>query len=164
MNELRNAAMTVRCHTVRTLKPQTLAEHSYHVAMLCWKLCDREPSAELLKAAMFHDLAESRTGDIPATAKWESAMLREALQLMEDNFESEHHLYCSLTPKEMLVLKWADALELAWHCVDEMRMGNRFVDQMYDNIMQYMLKLEPVKNSGQEYNKVRSAYAIANTR
>jgi 5'-deoxynucleotidase YfbR-like HD superfamily hydrolase len=164
INELRNAAMITRCHTERVICPQTVAEHSYHVAMLCWKLCDHEPSAELLKAAMFHDLAEKFTGDIPAPVKWRSPVISAELLKQEAVFEKEHKLYCSLTPKEELVLKWADSLELMWYCVDEVTLGNRFVEEMYWNIDSFLTDLEPVKNALNELSKVRTAYAIANSR
>jgi 5'-deoxynucleotidase YfbR-like HD superfamily hydrolase len=164
MNELRNFAATIRAHTKRVLKPQTVAEHSYHVAMLCWKLCDREPSAELLKAALFHDLAESYTGDVPANVKWASPTIKAELERLEGEFEKEHHLYLPLRPEDEKILKWADALELMWYCVDEMNLGNRFVDDMYSNINNHMDTLPPIKNGIGELFKVRTAYAIARTR
>ena len=158
------AAATKRMHVVRTIRQQNVAEHSYYVAMLCWKLCDMEPSANLLKAAMFHDLAETKTGDVPATAKWGSDELKYELAKMEAGFDKEHKLEISLSPKEELILKWADSLDLMWFCVNEMMLGNRFVEQMYRNVENYLSKLEPVKNAHQELMKVKCQYAIANTR
>ncbi len=170
LNALREAAMTIRCHTQRTIKPQTVAEHSYHVAMLVWKLCDREPSAELIKAALFHDLAEAVTGDIPATLKWKSPTIKAELQRFEELFDAENHLYVSLTPKEEAILKWADGLELMWHCIDEINMGNRFVLEMYNQISEHLKAALSCENQNvpknviSEFNNARSAYAIAITR
>lgn len=165
LNPLRDMAMTRRMHIKRVIKEQTVAEHSYHVAMLCWKLCDHEPSEKLLKAALFHDLAESFTGDAPAPIKWLSKVIKGEMDQLEDEFNKFFGLELSLSPKEALVLKWADSLELMWHCVDEMNMGNRNVQDVYDNLLDFVTnKLEPVKNGLQELHKVKTAYAIANTR
>lgn len=164
LNPLRDMGMTKRMHIKRTIKEQTVAEHSYHVAMLVWKLCDKEPSAELLKACLFHDLAEAVTGDIPAPVKWLSPTIKAELIEMEDAFNKYYGLEVSLSPKEEIILKWADSLELMWHCVDEMQMGNRNVQDVYDNLLGFTQTLEPLKNAIQELNKVRTAYAIANTR
>lgn len=161
---IREAASVKRCHVVRTIGEQTIAEHSYFVAMLCWRLCDLEPSADLLKAALFHDLAEVVTGDIPATMKWASPEMRDLVKGEEYKFDRVNKLEVCLTPKEELVLKWADGLELAWYCVDQLMLGNRNVEQMYKNITGALEKLEPVKNGLNELFKVKSAYAIANTR
>ncbi len=51
--------------------PESVAEHSFHLAMLVWALSpevpevDRERAVEL---ALVHDLAEVRTGDFPRSA------------------------------------------------------------------------------------------------
>lgn len=162
---IREAASVKRCHTVRTLGNQTIAEHSYHVAMLCWKLCDMEPSAALLKAALFHDLPEISTGDIPAHVKWESSAMRSTLATLENRFNKEHKLEVpELTEKEELILKWADGLELMWYCVDQLMLGNRNVDTMYQRISSALLKLDPVKNGMNEMYKAAGAYSVAITR
>lgn len=161
---IREAAAVKRCHVVRTIGEHTIAEHSYHVAMLCWKLCDMEPSANLLKAALFHDLAEVVTGDIPATMKWSSPEMRDLIDGEEYKFNRINKLEISLSQQEELVLKWADGLELAWFCVDQLMLGNRRVDTMYHNIVGALDKLGPIKNGIGELFKVKSAYAVANTR
>ena len=46
-----------RYHTVRTLVQETVGHHSHGVAMLCLFLAP-DASANLLKAALVHDLAE----------------------------------------------------------------------------------------------------------
>ncbi len=51
--------------------PESVAEHSFHLAFLVWSLApevpelDRERAVEL---ALIHDLAEVRTGDLPRSA------------------------------------------------------------------------------------------------
>ena len=52
-------------------EPESVAEHSFHVATLVWLLARHEPDLDALRAlelALLHDLAEVRIGDLPMTA------------------------------------------------------------------------------------------------
>lgn len=140
---LRQAAQVKRSHTVTTIGHQTIAEHSYHVAMLCWEMYDGQPSAELLKAAMFHDLAEISTGDVPATVKWKNNLLKNILEDMEESFNMQYGLVTELDEEERLILKYADSLELAFFCVDQIRMGNWHVKLMLSNILNALTRMPP---------------------
>ena len=51
--------------------PESVAEHSFHVATLVWALAREEPAVDAhraLELALVHDMAEVRTGDLPMTA------------------------------------------------------------------------------------------------
>ena len=51
--------------------PESVAEHSFHVATLVWALATEEPAVDAhraLELALVHDMAEVRTGDLPMTA------------------------------------------------------------------------------------------------
>lgn len=51
--------------------PESVSEHTWHVAFLVWVLSDRIPDIDRLRSleiAMVHDLAELRIGDLPRTA------------------------------------------------------------------------------------------------
>src|SRR5688500_16871066 len=58
-----------RFHNEMTSFENLVATHSWGVAMLCDVLTGHEPSVNLLRWAMYHDLAEQVTGDVPYTAK-----------------------------------------------------------------------------------------------
>ncbi len=67
-----------RWHIVETLRPQTLADHSYRVAMLALRLAEKayviadlDPTlvGMILYAAAVHDVHEIDYGDIPTPAK-----------------------------------------------------------------------------------------------
>ena len=50
---------------------ESVAEHTFHLAMLVWLLAGDEPSVDRARAvelALMHDLAELRIGDLPRTA------------------------------------------------------------------------------------------------
>jgi 5'-deoxynucleotidase YfbR-like HD superfamily hydrolase len=139
MIAIREAGHTKRCHGTPTIGQQTVAEHSYHVAMLCIELSpNHEPSANLLKAALYHDLPEHVTGDVPSPAKWASQQLAAGVAQLEAEFNDLHDLNVNLTDDEMIILKYADAFELAFYCVDQMMLGNRFVKKMYHSITHYL--------------------------
>lgn len=124
-NTLRNAGHVRRYHTLQTIGHQTVAEHSYFLTMILLELTQGQASCRLIKAALFHDLPEVITGDIPATAKWKSPCLVTELKAMEDEFEDEHDLFVALTDEEKLLLKFADMSELVLYSLDQLRLGNR---------------------------------------
>jgi len=65
-----NGSEVKRFHTLTTLQTETVGHHSHGVA--CFTLLlDPDASRQLLLAALFHDLAEQYTGDIPSPAKRE---------------------------------------------------------------------------------------------
>ncbi len=52
-------------------EPESVSEHSFHLIVLVWTLAAETPEvdrARALEIALVHDLAEVRTGDLPATA------------------------------------------------------------------------------------------------
>lgn len=67
------AAHVDRWHIVNTARRQSLAEHSYNVAMIAMDLCNRLGKEEwrerVAVMALHHDLEEVVTGDIPSSAK-----------------------------------------------------------------------------------------------
>ena len=122
---LREASQVVRYHTVQTIGRQTVAEHSYHVAMLVLRFTDGNASQELLKAVLYHDLPEVETGDLPATFKWANLGVVQALNRVEEAFDEKYGTSVTLTDEERLILKAADILELVEYCIDQMNLGNR---------------------------------------
>lgn len=124
MSSIREAGSVKRYHTVQTHGDQTVAEHSFHVCMILTQIVEN-PSAELLKAALYHDLPEVDTGDMPATTKWRYPKLAEELEIAELDFITRHGLSVKLHDREWLALKYADMCELVQFCVDQLNLGNR---------------------------------------
>ncbi len=127
-----------RYHTVTMIKEQTVAAHSWGVACVLIDILG-EPSAKLLKAALYHDVAESMTGDVPATTKWKYTELAEALQKAEEDVERSLGIYVTgLTSSELSTLKFADMVDLILHCVKEYRLGNRDALEIITRGMNYL--------------------------
>lgn len=139
---LRNAGYVRRYHTIQTIGHQTVAEHSFHVAMILLELTNGQASAELLKAALYHDLPEVFTGDIPATAKWASPPLVQSLKLLEDVFDNDYNLVVNLSEDDKKLLKFADMAELVMYSLDQLRLGNRNMISIAERGVNYLEEMQ----------------------
>lgn len=143
---LRDYGHTKRCHALKTVHTQTVAEHSHGVALLCTQLYGGRPSTSLLLAALYHDLPECVTGDVPATAKWRSKELADALDFAETEFHVDNGTGVDLSPEENLVLKAADLLDLGFYCIDELMYGNKHVMSMMQNVISALARLMSISD------------------
>ena len=127
--ELRMAGHVKRWHTWPTLRPQTVAAHSHAAAMLLWQVY---PAAtyEMVMAMLAHDLPEISTGDIPAHVKWASPEITSVLDAMEQSWLDENFLNFELTPLELSILKFCDSFELMLWSIEELKMGNRYMERV----------------------------------
>jgi len=133
-----------RFHTMRTIHPQNVAEHSFGVAWLVYLLTGGKPSAALLLAALGHDLAEHVTGDLPAPAK-RALGLGPQFAAAEDAAASAAGLLLPpLTDDEAKVLKLADTLELVLYCQRELAMGNSRMREIALRGIEYAHELRPL--------------------
>ena len=105
--------------------PESISEHSWQVAILCWIVADREPSVDsrkVLEMALIHDLAELRLGDLPRTAarylpegakkSAEAAALSEILAPLSDRSLDLFDEYPHGTSPESRLVKACDKLQL----------------------------------------------------
>lgn len=82
------ASFVTRWHIMPMSIKQTVAEHQYNVAMLCWQLPWNDISYHRQAAiswAMVHDLPEALIGDVPGHVKTERSDIKASL----DDFEVE---------------------------------------------------------------------------
>lgn len=120
---------TVRFHGMPMRDYQRVDAHSYGVAMLTTLLTPTAPPArraQLLQAALEHDLAEHISGDIPAPTK-RTLDIRDLVGKHEERLMAAVGLGAELmlSPEDRRVLKLADAAEGCLHCIEERRMGNQ---------------------------------------
>lgn len=137
MIDILSYAQTRRYHTLPTIGHQTVAEHSGRMLLLLLLIIE-EPSIELVKGILYHDLPECETGDVPAPAKWRNPKLTAALDTAEGRFICDNELHVHLTDREQHLLKWLDSIECAFYCVDQMMLGNRNLDQCFHNVMTHL--------------------------
>jgi 5'-deoxynucleotidase YfbR-like HD superfamily hydrolase len=125
-----------RYHTMMTLQRETVGHHSHGVACLTLLL---NPGArrELLIAALYHDLAEQHTGDIPSPAKREYGIGDQVATLEKRLMSVAGLTWPALTPDEERVLKLADLAHGALSCTREIGLGNRRMRGVFSRFMSY---------------------------
>ena len=142
---VREAGLVERCHTVRHNSSYNNAQHQYGVASLCHLLFPEHP--HLVGYALFHDVAERWTGDIPSPVLKNQPELKKHLSLVDEKIASWLNLPCehTLTGDEFRMLKAADSLELwLWAC-EEIRSGNLEVLGLKDKIEAWWAGSPPVE-------------------
>lgn len=122
ISKILESANVDRFHAVPNLTGQTIAQHSWGVAMLIQYFAP-ECRKEVVLAALTHDCAELITGDIPATTKWENPELKFTLSMVEDRIERQWGIKFDLNSEEEKLLKLCDALEGMNYCVERAEMG-----------------------------------------
>ena len=121
-----------RYHTLPTIGEQTVANHSWGVAMILNWL-EPEISKTAMLKALTHDVAEKQTGDIPAPTKWKNKSLAKRLAGLERKIEKELGVDYVLTEKEQVLFKQADMFELLLYCVKQRSLGNVNVNTVFSN-------------------------------
>lgn len=123
---LRVSARVIRCHTTPTLHMQSVGEHTFGCLNILYTI-DHAPSAQLVRALLWHDAPEAIGGDVPAPAKRLSAKLKEGITEMEAAIIKEYDLIGEdqLTPLERDKLFYCDLMDLAIFSLEEAEMGNR---------------------------------------
>ena len=103
--------------------------------------------SEVALAAMFHDAAETITGDLPTPVKYGTDDMKEAYKRVETH--AEEKLVAMLPPdlaNEYIrvirypetyrrYIKAADKLSAIIKCIEEKNSGNRDFDSAYDSLM-----------------------------
>ena len=136
-DDMRHSGMVRRWHTRQYVNGgQDIAQHTWHAVVLLLALYPLA-SRDLILALLYHDVAERVLGDIPAPAKWNNPVLAREFERVED----ETLLLLGvgytkkLTPAERAWLAWIDRLEYMYFALDQVRMGNRTMKQMAQNVL-----------------------------
>jgi len=134
--DTRRAGAVKRYHTVSTIGEQTLATHQWGTAMILAYILPGA-SREALMAALVHDVPEWKYGDTPSPAKRLSADLRKVMEAAEQEELARLSLQQNLVEKEEDALKQADLLELLWYCLEQRRLGNTNMNEIFARGVEY---------------------------
>ena len=115
------SGQTQRWHMHPFMSPQNVADHAWHVAVILI-LIDPNCTAEELKTALFHDVAELKHGDISAVLKRANADLAQSheAQELETIARWTGHEF-----KPSPAMKIADKLADLWLLAIHSRLGNQ---------------------------------------
>jgi len=120
--KLHESGTVLRWHTWPTIKEQNLAAHSWGVAMICAQLAPGE--ADLITAALVHDLHEVEAGDVPYPFKQNNAFVGRAYDEQQLQFNETNGCNIVLDERQQRILKWADMFELLLFARREYHIGN----------------------------------------
>ncbi len=151
--ELRTASVVPRWSVVWTLTRDTVANHSYYVAMyadaiaglLKWRNGQGIALYYLNRYALIHDLDETVTGDIVSPVKREilnqeradvyiQGKMQERLPAVIDELDMMHAQ--AFWPEIQAIVKAADRLDAVLFLVGEHRMGNGVIKDRIPGAMQ----------------------------
>lgn len=110
-----NSLGTIRFHNKVKIPSQTNKDHTMGMLLLCEAL-HPNPSANLLRAIIRHDMAESIGCDFPHEMKKEFPVLKEIDVLKQEAFEKSYNQTpLELTIEEQLWLKYLDQIEVLYY-------------------------------------------------
>ena len=112
LNTLESGRVT-RYHCAPSVAPQNLAHHQWNVAVILLHLTGNNLSETLLLEALFHDVDEYFTGDVPFTMKRDHPTLKSILKDVAKEHRDNDFVLPSqdLTTREEALLKVADTLD-----------------------------------------------------
>lgn len=156
-----------RCNNIPTINTVDVAQHSFYTALLAVTLAsdynvwatknnlqyhpldfdNHVPTIsedKAMKKALFHDLEEAFTSDIPWNIKHHSKKAHEAIsEVIQDKLDKlyegcspvilehkEHIKNCKDNTIEGELVNLVDSLECAWYCYQEVSMGNKYLGNM----------------------------------
>lgn len=142
----RQTSSTYRYNTRTILHRQSVAEHSYHVAVMAAVIgsyCDESIDlAALLQIALLHDVPEILTGDILYPVKNHSPEIKKFFASIEAQLVDDHlsvpdrlvrYVKQDSLSLEIFLLDCCDLLDLTWYCAEEVRCGNRTLCSILQN-------------------------------
>lgn len=137
--ELHRAGGVQRYHTEPVVigDRQTNASHQWGVAALILAL-HPDPSLQLVRSALSHDLGERVIGDVPHPGKRAFPALREMLDRCEEEAMAARPMYRlvsghvgDLTSDEYTWLRGCDYLEACLYMFEQRVGGNRYFDESF---------------------------------
>lgn len=154
-----------RWSLMRNISRENVAEHSFHVSVLTHALCTignevfgkQIPTDQVVTAALFHDVTEVITGDIPTPVKHHNPTMlnnfREIEQLAADQLvgmvpDAMRDAYfplmnpdkSSIAKEHLAYIKAADKLDAYLKCASEVSAGNREFSVAKQQIWDILMK------------------------
>ncbi len=134
--------------------PESVSEHSFHLVFMVWALAHDEPAVDTLRAielALVHDLAETRTGDLPKTvahhlpagakAAMEHGVATELLAPLGTAALERFDEYQARTTTEAQFVKACDELHVRIKALLYTNAGARGLDDFWNGFENFVAEL-----------------------
>lgn len=135
--EYKDLAFVPRWGIIRQIKGQSVAEHSYYVALYADQICDileLDSATKILtiRYALYHDVEECFTSDIPGPVKRSTKMNSKHFvdQEMSKRFGDVPYNVNDTLPKA--IVKVADCLDETLQMLLETSLGNKNLDSLIE--------------------------------
>ncbi|MBI2542638.1 MAG: HD domain-containing protein [Candidatus Aenigmarchaeota archaeon] len=168
LSNLRNLDKVVRFSTLRRLKDENVAEHSFHAAFYAMILADMEIKSgnkvdveKVLRRAIMHDIEEALTGDVIYSFKYSEPGFSEKMKAMSLEFckellkdmpeFSDSYLNIWKDAKDSTIegkiVNAADKLEALVYSLEEYSLGNKNFKPIIDSLLDILkgIELESLK-------------------
>ena len=129
---------------MRNLSYETLSEHCYEVALISHilaiigneKFGKSYDTERIATSALYHDMSEILTGDLPTPVKYYNSEIKNAyksiekvaekilLDLLPENVRTRYNSLLKLTDEEKALIKSADKICAYIKCLNELSGGN----------------------------------------
>lgn len=139
------AGQLQRYHTWPVLHRQTLAEHQWGVSRILLQIWPDAPK-EVVQYALFHDMGEIRTGDLPFPVKQDCPELVPLLDVLEEKTRDTMTKlwYLPTQPKlpleQKAVVKLCDMIEMWEFGLFELLKGNRLAVSIISDVGMWLGK------------------------
>lgn len=120
---VRESAYVKRCHTIPIHGEYTVAQHCYGALNLL-VVAHPDPSANLMKAVLWHDAHERYTGDIPSPALTSDGEFAKLHDRLAERVDRACGLSVELSDDDRLWLRAVDKAELLLWAKEQLAMGN----------------------------------------
>lgn len=130
-----------RYHALFTVQEQTVAAHSWRVAVLVRVLLEHDCNERVLWAALTHDFGEYITGDMPADIKMKLGVglkMEEMENQVLRTLSLDDPRGLELTPLEKKALRVADCIDGLLFCNRELSLGNLSIVHVKERYMMYL--------------------------
>ncbi|WP_458863419.1 5'-deoxynucleotidase [Acidaminobacterium chupaoyuni] len=150
---------------MRSAIPENLSEHALETALIAHALAtlantyygENVPAESIASAALFHDVSEILTGDLPTPVKYHDPALRKAYHQMESGAKNslletlpkelravyQKELFCEdQRPELYRYIKAADKISAYLKCVEERKSGNTEFESAAQQLKAAILALE----------------------
>ena len=129
-----------RYHNEGYIRQQPVSEHTWRMLVILLHFWP-EASRDLILTALYHDVAERYTGDIPATVKYGNPELMSIVEKLEEDFLKFLDLPIGkLSTHNKNRLKCADYIELCITCREQFGIGTHRAQEIYERGMAIVFK------------------------